>query len=162
MTTLLSIHYSIMVNIDKLPAQNASSYCLVGFHISILLCHDRYHGYNACNNLFYTQSNEIVFHVAALGIVYSPASHQQRFYKGHTDDVLCLTIHDDKDFVATGQVVFLNCTIQYLFIKAKKMFDEFEEKYKATYMQPQQLTYVFTVCMCFCTYSRTPQQKSMV
>ena len=67
-------------------------------------CLDRYHGYNACNNLFYTQSNEIVFHVAALGIVYSPASHQQRFYKGHTDDILCLTIHDDKDFVATGQV----------------------------------------------------------
>lgn len=63
-----------------------------------------YHGYNACNNLFYTQSNEIVFHVAALGVVYSPPSHQQRFYKGHTDDVLCLTIHDDKDLVATGQV----------------------------------------------------------
>lgn len=42
--------------------------------------------------------------MAALGIVYSPASHQQRFYKGHTDDILCLTIHDDKDFVATGQV----------------------------------------------------------
>ena len=75
----------------------------------IFFC-DSYHGYNACNNLFYTQSNEIVFHVAALGIVYSPGSHQQRFYKGHTDDILCLTIHDDKDFVATGQVVFL-CTI---------------------------------------------------
>ena len=77
-----------------------------------IFCCARYHGYNACNNLFYTQSNEIVFHVAALGIVYSPASHQQRFYKGHTDDILCLTIHDDKDFVATGQVhvVFL-CTI---------------------------------------------------
>lgn len=64
----------------------------------------RYHGYNACNNLFYTQSNEIVFHIASLGIVYSPATHQQRFYKGHNDDILCLTIHDDKDFVATGQV----------------------------------------------------------
>ncbi|CAH3199133.1 unnamed protein product, partial [Porites evermanni] len=46
----------------------------------------------------------IVFHVAALGIVYSPPSHQQRFYKGHTDDILCLTIHDDQDLVATGQV----------------------------------------------------------
>ncbi|XP_068760512.1 echinoderm microtubule-associated protein-like 6 [Montipora capricornis] len=63
-----------------------------------------YHGYNACNNLFYTQSKEVVFHVAALGIVYSSSSNQQRFYKGHTDDIICLTIHDDKDFVATGQV----------------------------------------------------------
>ncbi|XP_048575751.1 echinoderm microtubule-associated protein-like 6 [Nematostella vectensis] len=63
-----------------------------------------YHGYNACNNLFYTQSNEMVFHVAALGIVYNKQNHQQRFYMGHTDDILCLTIHDVKDFVATGQV----------------------------------------------------------
>lgn len=63
-----------------------------------------YHGYNACNNLFYTQSKEVVFHVAALGIVYSSSTNQQRFYKGHTDDIICLTIHDDKDFVATGQV----------------------------------------------------------
>ena len=44
--------------------------------------------------------------MAALGIVYSPPSHQQRFYKGHTDDILCLTIHDDQDLVATGQVCF--------------------------------------------------------
>ncbi|XP_065069605.1 echinoderm microtubule-associated protein-like 6 [Rhopilema esculentum] len=63
-----------------------------------------YHGYNACNNIFYTQSNEIVFHTAALGIVYSPKTHEQRFYSGHDDDVLCLTIHDDQDFVATGQI----------------------------------------------------------
>lgn len=89
-------------------------------HYYFLCC--RYHGYNACNNLFYTQSNEIVFHVAALGIVYSPASHRQRFYKGHTDDILCLTIHDDKDFVATGQVTPL-CIIRRLFIKVDKTSD---------------------------------------
>lgn len=63
-----------------------------------------YHGYNACNNLFYTQSEEIVFHVAALGVVYSCHTNQQRFYKAHNDDILCLTIQDDKDLVATGQV----------------------------------------------------------
>ena len=67
---------------------------------------NRYHGYNACNNVFYTQSNEIVFHIAALGVVYSPAVHRQSFYKGHNDDILCLTIHDEKDFVATGQVIY--------------------------------------------------------
>lgn len=63
-----------------------------------------YHGYDACNNVFYTTSDEIVFHTAALGICYNRKTHEQRFYKGHTDDILCLTVHDDKDYVATGQV----------------------------------------------------------
>ena len=69
----------------------------------LTLC--RYHGYDACNNVFYTASDEIVFHTAALGICYNRKTHEQRFYKGHTDDILCLTVHDDKDYVATGQVI---------------------------------------------------------
>lgn len=77
---------------------------IIFFSMFLIMFH-RYHGYNACNNIFYTQSNEIVFHTAALGIVYSPKTHEQRFYFGHDDDVLCLTIHDDQDFVATGQVI---------------------------------------------------------
>ena len=63
-----------------------------------------YHGYNACNNVFYTQSNEIVFHTAAIAVVYNQQSHEQRFYLGHDDDILCLTVHDDQDCIATGQV----------------------------------------------------------
>lgn len=67
-----------------------------------------YHGYNACNNAFYTQSNEIVFHTAAIGIVYNQHSHEQRFYLGHDDDILCLTVHDEEDMIATGQVNNIN------------------------------------------------------
>lgn len=67
-----------------------------------------YHGYDACNNVFYTASDDIVFHTAALGICYNRQTHEQRFYKGHTDDILCLTVHDDKDYVATGQVCMLD------------------------------------------------------
>ena len=63
-----------------------------------------YHGYNACNNVFYTQTNEIVFHTAAIGVVYNQQTNEQRFYMGHDDDILCLTVHDDQDFIATGQV----------------------------------------------------------
>lgn len=48
-----------------------------------------------------------MFHVAALGIVYSCHTNQQRFYKAHNDDILCLTIQDDNDLVATGQVCHL-------------------------------------------------------
>ncbi len=29
---------------------------------------------------------------------------RQRFYVGHTDDILCLSIHPHKDFIATGEV----------------------------------------------------------
>ncbi|XP_013391678.1 echinoderm microtubule-associated protein-like 6 [Lingula anatina] len=63
-----------------------------------------YRGYDCRNNLFYTQSGEIVYHVAAVGIVYSRDHHRQRFYLDHTDDILCLAIHPIKDIIATGQV----------------------------------------------------------
>ena len=64
----------------------------------------RYRGYDCRNNLFYAQSGEIIYHVAAVGIVYNKESHSQRFYLGHDDDILCLTLHPQKDIVATGQV----------------------------------------------------------
>ena len=54
--------------------------------------------------MFYTQTGEIVYHVAALGIVYNRENNTQRFYNEHTDDILCLAIHPAKDFIATGQV----------------------------------------------------------
>ena len=54
--------------------------------------------------MFYTQSGEIVYHVAAVGIVYKHDAHTQRFYLGHDDDILSLTLHPVKDLVATGQV----------------------------------------------------------
>ncbi|XP_065657214.1 echinoderm microtubule-associated protein-like 6 [Hydra vulgaris] len=69
-----------------------------------------YHGYNSCNNLFYTQSNEIVFHTAGVGVIYNQQTHEQRFYMGHDDDILCLTIHDDQDLIATGQIGRQPCT----------------------------------------------------
>ncbi|XP_037097720.1 echinoderm microtubule-associated protein-like 5 isoform X2 [Syngnathus acus] len=63
-----------------------------------------YRGYDCRSNLFYTQTGEIVYHVAAVGIVYNRQQNTQRFYMGHDDDILCLAIHPLKDFVATGQV----------------------------------------------------------
>ncbi|XP_050404782.1 echinoderm microtubule-associated protein-like 6 [Patella vulgata] len=63
-----------------------------------------YRGYDCRNNLFYTQSGEIVYHVAATGIVYNKDKNEQKFYTQHTDDILCLCIHPLKDLVATGQV----------------------------------------------------------
>ncbi|XP_069772417.1 echinoderm microtubule-associated protein-like 5 isoform X2 [Narcine bancroftii] len=63
-----------------------------------------YRGFDCRNNLFYTQNGEIVYHVAAVGIVYNRQQNMQRFYLGHDDDIVCLAIHPLKDYISTGQV----------------------------------------------------------
>jgi WD40 repeat protein len=45
----------------------------------------------------------VVCCVCAVGIVYDKASHQQRFFLGHDDDILCLAMAPDRRTVATGQ-----------------------------------------------------------
>lgn len=72
--------------------------------MSCVALHCRYRAYDCRSNLFYLRSGEIVYHVAAAGIVYHREKHTQRFYLGHTDDILALAVHPTKDLVATGQV----------------------------------------------------------
>ena len=73
------------------------------FVCRVFLCFS-YRGYDCRNNLFYLQTGEVVYHVAAVGIVYSREKHTQRHYTEHTDDILCLCIHPIKDIIASGQV----------------------------------------------------------
>ena len=64
-----------------------------------------YRGYDCRDNLFFIhESGEMVYHVAAFGIVYNKETQVQRFYDQHTDDILSLCLHPIKNFVATGQV----------------------------------------------------------
>ena len=63
-----------------------------------------YRGYDCRNNLYYLTNGDVVYHIAALGIVYSTTTHKQKYYRGHSDDILCLALHPTRDFVATGQV----------------------------------------------------------
>ena len=70
--------------------------------VSMHIC--RYRGYDCRSNLVYTSTGDVVYHVAAVGIVYNKPSHRQRHYLAHTDDILCLALHPSKDLVATGQV----------------------------------------------------------
>ena len=63
-----------------------------------------YRGYDCRNNLYYLTNGDVVYHIAALGIVYSTTTHKQKYYGGHSDDILCLALHPTRDFVATGQV----------------------------------------------------------
>uniref|UniRef100_G3Q8V6 EMAP like 6 n=1 Tax=Gasterosteus aculeatus aculeatus TaxID=481459 RepID=G3Q8V6_GASAC len=63
-----------------------------------------YRGFDCRNNLFYSQTGEVVYHVAAVAVVYNRLQHSQRFYLGHDDDILSLTVHPLKDYVASAQV----------------------------------------------------------
>lgn len=64
-----------------------------------------YRGYDCRNNVLYSQSGEVLYHVAAVGVAYNRQLHRQRFYLGHDDDILSLSLHPLKDYAATGQVV---------------------------------------------------------
>lgn len=49
--------------------------------------------HNTSPNLFYLSSGEIVYYMAAVGIVYSPPPlHKQRFFLGHNDDIRSIAI----------------------------------------------------------------------
>ncbi len=69
---------------------------------------NRYRGYDCRDNVFCLKTNEIVYHVAAIGIVLNTEQNVQRFYNYHTDDILCLAVSPDMSLVATGQVSFIN------------------------------------------------------
>lgn len=54
-------------------------------------------------NLFYTSGREIVYFAAAVGVVYDKEASSQRFFLGHTDDILCLTLDPTRSLCASGQ-----------------------------------------------------------
>jgi hypothetical protein len=49
------------------------------------------YGYAGVNvtapNVWYTDTNKIVYYTAAVGVVYDPINHTQRFFFGHDDDI---------------------------------------------------------------------------
>lgn len=47
-----------------------------------------YRGHQCRNNLFYTAGKELVYFVAGVGVVYNSREHSQRFYLGHSDDII--------------------------------------------------------------------------
>jgi microtubule-associated protein-like 6 len=66
---------------------------------------DHVHGYrahDARHNLLYTRAGRIVFPVGAACVVLDASTHEQAFFTGHEDDVLCVALHPDGDTVATG------------------------------------------------------------
>jgi WD40 repeat protein len=52
----------------------------------------------------WSEDTEIVYCAAGLGVVYDKRTNKQRFFRGHTDDVKCLTVSRAKDLCASGQL----------------------------------------------------------
>lgn len=65
------------------------------------------HGYRAkdCrNNIKYLPSGKLVYHAAAVGIVFDLEEFSQSFFVGHNDDITSFALSPNKDLVATGEV----------------------------------------------------------
>ena len=57
------------------------------------------------NNLFYNKDGRIVYHNAALGIVYDKTNHEQWHFHGHDDDITALDMSPkDRLTIVTGQM----------------------------------------------------------
>ncbi|RYH20675.1 hypothetical protein EON65_22800, partial [archaeon] len=73
-----------------------------------------YRGFDTRSNIFYVNTPNngrlVVYHAAALGIVLNPQTKEQKYFRGHKDDILAMTIFDSKDqvLVATGQQALAN------------------------------------------------------
>ena len=70
--------------------------------------HSKHRGHDARNTIVYTGRGEVVFVAGATGVVYNPVQHTQRFFNGHTDDIICLALHPNVTHVASGQVMHLH------------------------------------------------------
>ena len=67
---------------------------------------EQVHGYrchDTRNNIRYTQSGDIVYHAASVGIVKGKKKDDlQKFFFGHTDDITCIDSYEN--YIATGQM----------------------------------------------------------
>lgn len=68
-----------------------------------------YRAQNCRNNLRYINADNpdtrlLVYPAASLGVVYDMQKKSQTFYQGHSNEIVCLTIHPSGQLVATGDV----------------------------------------------------------
>lgn len=68
---------------------------------------ERVHGYqaqSASNNARYDANGKVVYHAAALGIVFDKGTQSQSFFKSHDDDIVALCAHPNGTVFATAQM----------------------------------------------------------
>ncbi|KAJ3110959.1 hypothetical protein HK098_000365, partial [Nowakowskiella sp. JEL0407] len=58
------------------------------------------------NNLFYLNSNQIVYPAGAVGVVHDIKQNKQQFFRArHKEDIVCIAVHPSHKLVATGDIV---------------------------------------------------------
>ena len=63
-----------------------------------------YRGSDCRNNLLFTADGELLYFVAAVGVVHNFDTNTQRFFTAHDDDIVAIALHPDGVTVATGHV----------------------------------------------------------
>jgi hypothetical protein len=60
------------------------------------------------HNVRFTHRGDVVYYAAATAVVLRPGgragSGRQQFFRGHTDDISCLTVDPSGEYCATGQI----------------------------------------------------------
>ncbi|GLE07932.1 hypothetical protein PINS_up018761 [Pythium insidiosum] len=69
---------------------------------------ERIHGYqaqgNTKNNARYDSQGRVVYHTAAIGVVYDRSTQRQQFFRQHDDDIVALCGHPNGSTFATAQM----------------------------------------------------------
>ena len=55
------------------------------------------------NNLFYNFQGDVIYTISKYAIVFNFASNKQNIFTGHSEEVICLTMHPNKQYVASGE-----------------------------------------------------------
>ena len=63
-----------------------------------------YNGKNCRNNIILLPSEEILYFVAKIAIIFNDQQQQQRFYTEHNDEIRSVAQHPNQWIVATGQI----------------------------------------------------------
>lgn len=64
------------------------------------------YGYQAeqCrNNVYYNFQGNVVYNVGKYAIIYNFNGHSQSVFSGHTEEILCLSMHPEGQYIATGE-----------------------------------------------------------
>lgn len=83
----------------QIEQTNASDASIPNMYLELEYVHG-YRCHDTRNNIAYSQSGDLIYHTAALGIVLNKKTNTQKFFTEHYDDVTCLVAFDT--LVATG------------------------------------------------------------
>ena len=65
-----------------------------------------YRSFDTRNNVKWGKGNIVVYHTAAIGVVYESEKNEQKHFLGHDADIVSLTTNSTGTIAATGQLPY--------------------------------------------------------